>query len=518
MSEKQLTNLAVLMDLLNISTIELSAAINMERSSISKWRHGASKILTTMPYFEELVNYIEFKNTQIGNEILEDFFEGIYPVKKRIHKNNLKKCIRCYILNISDTKTSNSDGDEIQFNANTHMNVAKLTGLDTHMNVMKLTGLEGRANMFIALLDMTEKLTTPTLIKIFEGEQLQWVTSNMQLLINFYQKLKNIVNLGHKVEIIFQVDKQNNENLLAHQIFLELAFHKNVSIYTFFSKSSKALLNSIYILPGRLSIVGHCVNSNLNNMISCMYRDRQFISMQENIFHHYKSVSSPLMNIQNNSQIKQMLNIIKLTSRRKEAYFYSGKTLSIVTMSPQLLEEILSDNQIHKEQQRFCMEYYQALRDSIENTEPDEASGFYYVLDEIMNPLIYPTITNYGLSAITGKLIKMSRQQYLRHFSDTAEILLRNNKYRVVLHYNVTTTPITISSPKLIWYKKDSWALAANMDDYSEKVKFIFTDNPKISTHTLEGVNEILNRTSETKRDNAYVAQLFFTISRGEKV
>ncbi len=499
MSEKCLSNLAVLMDLLNISTVDLSKAINMERTSISKWRHGTNRIMVDMPYFEEIVNYFVQKNESLGNELLEDFFEGIYPVKKRLHKDYLKRCIRNYILNIPDSK--------MPFPKN-----------DIYFNVTKLNGADGRMSMFTSFLETAEKSPTPCTIKVFETDQLEWVSCNMQYCVTLYQKLKNVLNLGHKVEFVFQFVENYSIKQILHQMFTELSFHDNLSIFIYSTKPNRPSISSIYVLSEQKAIVGYWFDDDLEEMTSCLFNNKQYAEIQEKIFEKYKATSTPIPASIKLPELGKMFRCINASNKRNEAYYYSGKALSLATMSKELFDEVVDSNNFTNEQKKICNEYYNVFRSNIENSGDHEMSGFYYVLDEIIALLDYPTITNYVLSAITGKLVEMSREQYLRHFKDTAEILLKDNRYRVLLHYTVASTPVPISHPKYIWCKNESWVILINTDDVSGKTKFMFNDDPHVSRMFQLSFYNIYSKVSNQNKDNAYVAKIFMKIANGETI
>ncbi len=508
MPKKQLTNLGVLMDLLNISTVELSKAIAIERSSISKWRHGATKILADMPYFEELVSYMVQKNKRMGNELLENFFESVYPVKKRLHKEYLKRCIRAYLLDIPDAKVSDT--------AAKHQ--LSITNTNTSMIVTKQTGATGRLEMFIGLLTDAEKLTEPSVIRIFEAEQLEWISCNMHNAVTFYQKIKSVLNAGHKIEFIFQVRWGQVPSLELHQIFLELIFHEKLSVFVFTSKANKNYIGSMYILSGHTAVFGFYFDDNLDNMLSYQYTDKQLIVGCEAILEKYKETAPQVIVTNKRSDWEKMLNNIHAVRYRSGAYFQSGKSLCLCTMSKALLDEILEANNLTNERKQLCYDFYYTFREIVECCAPDPASGFYYILDEITAPLAYPVITNYVLSAITGRLVQMSRTQYMQHFKDTAEILLAKKEYRVLLHHTAIPTIVPISYPKSVWYKNDCWTLAINTDSYSGKTKFVYGENMKTSNVFECWFLDILEKIPEHKKDNAFVADLFMKIANGQKV
>ncbi len=499
MSAKQLTNFGVLMDLLSITTVELSKAINIERTSISRWRHGANKILTDMPYFADMVNYFAEKNENLGNELLEDFFESVYPVKKSIHEDYIKRCVRSYILNIPDSILISDNDSSIQLSASSYMNVAKCIGA------------EGRMQMFNALLETAEKLPTPSVIKVFEADQFNWVVNNTNQVAAFYINMKRVLDMGHKIEIIFLINEHFTSSDM-HHIFLEFAFHENMFMYIFWPKAGIAHVRSIYTISERVAIVGYYFG-NLKSMLSCVFRDRLIVEAQEMIWENYKRASALLTVTTKQADYEKMISLIDSSVNRNGEYFYSGNVLSIATMSGELLDEVLNGNNLTKEQKKLCYDFYRSLRKTVECSSFDSISGFYYILDEITAPLSYPTSVNDMLSVISGKSVQITKAQYLRHFMDTAELLLTCNRYRVLLHHNPVHSVVQLSRPKFIWYKSECWAIIMNTDSYSGKSKLILGDYPKTSTIFQVEFMDIISLIPEYKKDNAYVAELFMKIA-----
>ncbi len=495
MAEKQLTHFAVLMDLLSISTVELSKVINIERTAISRWRHGVNKIKTDMPYFEEIVNFIVQKNNSLGNELLEDFFESVYPVKKRLHKNNMKRCVRSYILSIPDARMSF---------ANTEV-----------VTLTKHTAADARLNAFINMLETAERLSVPTDIKIFEVEQFTWVGCDTLRLNLFYQKLKLVLDLGHKVSIIFQAKEPSESYLGLHQVFTELIFHENLSLYYYSVNSGREHTHSIYILSRRLVVIGYLIGDGLDRTLSYTLNDMEFLEAQEMIWDRYKLCSSDIMTIEKYRAPEKVIANIKASIYREGDYYISGKTLSFVTMSEALLDEVLLDNNLTKEQMRLCMEFYNSIRSNIESSPLCDMSGFYFILSEITAPLTNPLVTCYVLSAITGRTIRMSRNQYLRHFKDTADILLRDDRYRVFLHYALISEFGSMAYPKSILHKHECWTAAVNEEAFPSRIRLIYGDNYKTSGMFDIEFHDIYEKIPPNKRTNAYAAGIFMEIAEG---
>ncbi len=137
-------------------------------------------------------------------------------------------------------------------------------------------------------------------------------------------------------------------------------------------------------------------------------------------------------------------------------------------------------------------------------------SGCYYVIDELMSTLSYQTVTNYFLSVLTGRVIKLSRTQYLRHFADTALLLKENPQFHIILHHS------PMGGAELMWYSADTFAIAVKHDEYSGRIKFMFEDTIKTVRPYHFEFQSIYMSSPSYRKDNEFVSSLFERISRGE--
>jgi len=461
---------------------------------------GYRKLSVSMPYFEEIIDYLILKNKQIGSELLEDFFKSIYPNRKRSEKHYLKKCIRHYLLNMSDAKP-NEDG----------LVLGMGNGYERHYTT--LIGIEGRRTALMLLFQGAEKLTVPSQITIFEADQLTWALGDMLYLRSFFQKIRKLLDFGHKIEFIIFVQEIYPQGFHAsyevHKLFMEIGFHDHLTIRTFVAKSKLLFVTSLYSLPKRMVVVGYHPEGELP-MMSLLYRDGPYIAMQEAALQSIREASTPILVSNKNTDMERVLTWVKSSWARNEAYYCSGKVLSFTTMSEGLLHEILNDNHVTENQRKLCFEVYHSLRFDVEHRPDNSMSGFYYILDEISSVLTYDTLVNYPLSLLTGKNITMTRAQYLKHFQDTADLLQKDSRYRVILHFS------ELQNSELLWCKDETWALVVHCDKLSGALKFMFSDEVKTISIHQAGFTDVFEKVPDHKKDNGYVSEIFYQIAKGE--
>jgi DNA-binding Xre family transcriptional regulator len=484
MAGKHLSKMGQLMVLLGISITELAEAVKIERTSISRLKNGYKKTTVNMPYFDEIVDYLAQKNR---NAILEDYFETIYPSRERSEPDYLKKCIRSFLLNISDKQQA---GGLVPPNTEGYT-----------ANHTSFLGVEGRRKALLTLFAQAEQLPSPSTITFLELDGLVWVVSDMQYSNTFFHTLNELLKRGHLVELIFSVYEPANYQV--HRLMLTLHLHENLRIYLLPAQFKNHPAMSQYVLAKQLLVMSHSLSPQ--SSISFLFRDQLFIEAQLYYLHRIRAMASP-----NISDPNRVFEIISSTKHRSEACYYSGKALSIVTMSDELLLEILRDNQVSEKQKRYCLECCQLMRTHLEQGAKHSYGGFYYRLDDITAPLAYESIIHYSLSCLLNRVITMTHEQYLRHFRDTAKFLRHDPRYRVILHYS------PISDLDLLWYKEDNWALIMGVEERSGLGKFKFCDNVNSVKIFTAGFHDVYEKVPEYKKENAYVAELFEKISRKE--
>ncbi len=493
MANKRLTNFGSLMELLNISIIDLSRALSIERTSVSRWKSGERKLSVSVPYFEHIIDYFIQRNKALGNELLEDFFDSVYPGQKRTGRNYLKSCIRDYILNLNVAKR------DVDINSQSSSYLCRYT---SHI------GVEGRRKAVMELLDMAEKLTIPTQITLFEYNQFEWMLGDMPYLRTFYQKIKNILSMGHSIECLFAVKERGVSFLEIHKIFMELVFRDNFIIKLLSYRLNVNLETSVYIIPKKLVVWGYTPTDG-SELISCTFRDSNYIAAQQGYVENLKSLAfAPIISYHQEDIEKSLETICKIGSRF-EAFFCASRQLCFSTMSEELLEEILDGNKVTDEQKQRCFKLYHQLRENMEQGCANPLNGYYYVLDEITSFLSYQTMINYTLSAVVNDTVTLSRSQYLRHFKDTAELLLRDNRYRIVLHHS------KVANSDTIWYRDEAWTMIVDEDESSGKIKILFGDEVKGFAMILLGFQDIYYKVSDRNKRSDYVADIFMKIADG---
>lgn len=482
------------MDLLGVSGQELAEVLNVEKTSISKWRNGSRAFGVDSEYFAKFAEYLVKKDLESGNNLLEGFFSHTYPGEEK----NLERCVRKFIENKSVTP------------------VAKLVMDDAknrlyHTQISVYHGAEGRRNAISMLLDVTEALKEPT--KIFFLERAQYFGGNLYAedVREFVERIEKILDKGHTLAHVMFVDRRNSpayKSLIWGM--LPLAFHKNIVHYMMSEKRRENFWMNMYVIPDKLLVTGYSpTGAASDDMLSCIYGDPLLISRHCKLIENFTRTTSPVSIEQKEKDRISLVKIIQNDTRVREPIYFAGRSLSSTTMSEELLEEILDDNNVSKANRKRGYELYHAFRANIESSSMEHHGGYFFSVDEIVKPLLRNGAISINMSALTGQRICLTREQYAQHLIDTAELLLEDPRYRVVLSNNSG-----IFSENS-WFKRNTWNVTFDTDARSGEGKVLFGENVPFINIFTSSYDEIRQRTSPEHIDNEQVAQILRKIAEG---
>ncbi len=246
-------------------------------------------------------------------------------------------------------------------------------------------------------------------------------------------------------------------------------------------------------------------------MYSCIYRDKLSISAYLSIIYRIRSDLSPMLITDKKSIRPKILTTIRNSTDRKEPIYFTGKSLSISTMSEDLLNEVLQQNMLTKKEAIQCYEFYNALRSNIEAAPQSFASGYYIFIDDIISSLGFKNTINTSLTAILNKPVTMSRKQYYQHILDTTNILLKDNRYRIMLNHGHNP------SNMIIWLKQNLWCIAIKTSEAAnDGSKFMFSDDISILSVFKNGFEEGGYNIRSNYKDNDFVSNILMKIYSGE--
>ncbi len=478
-----------LMELLSVSVKELSDALKLERTTVSKWKNGVRQLKSNSVYFDECCRYFVDKNEKIGGGVLENFFASIYQGEDSSGGDLLRRSVARFIVNkdigaLPETAVCND----------------KSTLYRTYVSIYR--GSEGRKSAVMQILDAAEASREPCSVTLMETDGFEWASSDIRFLKAFAERLEGLLNAGHKIDIIHLYQRLHQDYADLLRIFIPLCFHKNIRNYLFPSRLTERYESSIYYVRDKALVVGLCGDGKLSNMYSSVYRDAFSIAQFSSYIENIKSTIIPMLVTSKVSDKNTILNLFHGSAKRPEPTFYVGSSLSVTTMSEELLSEILFENKLPKADRDRCLSFYHSIRTCVENSPADSLGGYYIFIDDIKRPLAYDTIVDFPISCYVNKTVTITRKQYQRHFRDTANLLMHDPRYKFILNHGTSPFPCNA------WIKRNNWCFGFNNQN-----KVLFTENLNIINVLMSSYEDIWDKTPNEQKQNDYVAAVLNRLS-----
>ena len=461
MAKKQ-SHFGKAMDVLDISILELSKRLYIDKTTISKWRTGSRRLLKNSPYFDAITSYMLEKNDTLTNRPLNTLWAEVQP--NADFTGPLYPFLRDYL---SCALPEQPLSTAVQEMTPAPFSLPEYTCF---------VGVDGRKKAVDRLLCVAEQLTVPSKIKIMELEQMDWLCRDMLYLKTMMARLEKLALRGFQIELAFSTVCDNAPFRTFVMLLEKIRYLKTIKLYIINTDRIRGMIPRIYAILDLCAAVGLDsmepsvpIHTNfyadyLNSHKYALYFDRTI-----ELFGTTASITDT------GTQIDEILRIISCMAVKKQDIFYFGDYLSVTTMSEELLAEILSDNSIHGNARERCFSYYRILKRSIQETPKEYYGIYYWNLQAIEDSLSYDYLIEHELSSLTNRQIHKSQNQYKRHLKDTVSFLENNESIRLVLRYGGYTRLKSFS-----WMKMNLWTLSLNTHCTPDEYQVGFLHDPHL--------------------------------------
>ncbi len=427
MRSKKLTTLGYLIDILNISVNDMAKVLYIDRTAISKWRTGARTFTESSVHFNEVVKYIVKINQKQGLATLEDLYSSIYPelsidtpacIVTECRLNNNDYLILC------TRKFLSSSAIPIQ----AKNVIAKNNGSMYTTSISVYIGVEGRQAAMDVILEETLKLDEPGELLLFDRIFFSWFLYDQSYLDSWHSKLDTILKKGHKVCVILN----NPKEVGLFNAYVEknhiLNAYSNYHAYYFVSDTNVDLMPSTYVLKGVVSLLGYSSNEILYaSIFTDKFTVDQGYQYLNNLIGQCTKNFSPRTTAQRLDLIKKMCHYEVI----QESSYMSSKKPGMETMSEELLEQILNDNNVTGNIKRELIKLHRLMRQTILNFDNRCYIRHVYFYDDL-DALLDKEIIDYDeLSLYVGRSVYVTNLQYRQHLQQTARLLRECQNFNV---------------------------------------------------------------------------------------
>ena len=453
MANKNISQIAYLMELLDISTQELAAHLQIARTTVSKWRTGARKLPESSPHYEQLIDYLVSKNSSYSHKPLHSLFKMVYTFDDHKENTDMRSRIRNYL-----------GGDSAADVFGNFLYEHKKALYQTSVSVFR--GIEGRKNAVSLIFDIAESFAEPCHIRILDQEQFEWLSRDMTYMQRFIDRLYTLSKNGHTIDLCFTINNDTNAFRNFTALLPAIAFSKNISIGTMISYYHTSLC--IYAVDNKIAAIGLNATGKMPDLHTAVYSDKlsteEYIAVFDKLKH---ALAQETVMTDTDAREEKLIQKIKSTISLVEPIYYSGRLLSITTASEDLLADIIEHNELNKLEAQRCFDYYYTMRDSM-FAGGENSKGVYLLChNRLRDALSFDSLIQYELTSVVKRPVQKTGLQYRKHLKILAEKVLNDKNLNISLVPNISF-PDSIACA---YIKANAWGLLFNsrttLDEYS---------------------------------------------------
>lgn len=453
-----------LIDVLDISALDLSKHINVHRTLISKWKNGTRKIDATSQYFQQLIEYIIVINEQSNLKILESLYSSIYQ--------------RNYNENLSNDELNKLVHDIILYDKLYSKTLCELKKDEECLYVTAVSiysGKDSKSKAIIRLLDKAENYTTNKKLIFVNNNCLNEVLCDFQTRQIFITKILALFKKGFKLELILS-SMTDNSSLLFY--LYPIIFNKNCKVYTYPSYLQGIYKACLHILEKSMVVLSVSnEEKNKYNFLTSVYTDPATIEFYTSLSENLKAKSTPLLNFTGINQILKLEKKYKnFIHNENNISNYSCAFLyhlipTLLCMDDCLFEEILKQSFKMPEAVEIELELFKKRKQNFFRTlEVCDIISF-ISFDKLLKFASTDKITYPYPFSINAKNLVIYNIQFKLHIRNLIEFLENNKRFNLCLS---TSHVFPQLDSLLIWCKKNDHLF---MSDEKKNDAYLYTDD-----------------------------------------
>lgn len=306
---------------------------------------------------------------------------------------------------------------------------------------LSFTGNKERRQAVLYFLEEVIKEDTPQSLMLISQEEMSWLLEDLDFLNKWKNKLREILNMGHKINIIHWVDRSTHslEDIIGQ--WLPLYLTGNIKSW-YLPKYSESLIKStLFLFRNKIVLVG-MEGVNPESRYTTLIKDPLSLSHYQWIFDNVLSKCYPLVNV---FSIIEGTKFLKTLHTLKDI---EGDLISISnnpgfhTLPEDMFYELLNNNGILGGSRKRCISYYYALNDLIKKRPLKSI----YTKDKINKASERKNDVFKDLSRIADKSIYASKDFLKRHYSYLLGKAQEDNSYKIGFIDDTTELNIFINS------------------------------------------------------------------------
>lgn len=460
-----------LLKLLNITQSELAAAIYVDRSLISKWVSGAQPFGKGSKYYPAVLDFLRREVDHCQQERLQHFLMTYFRDQSVTTEEGLNRFLEETDIAVKKMEELCRETLNLQYVE------AKISG-----------DAKGR---FQALISMLEQVLMRGNQKrqqlfLYDQEGFDWINGKKEWAAAFLDSVENILKQGHKLSMIFEANNKQSLKQCYMKKFFSYYQYNNFTEYYHCREFNENFSFSYYLWKDV-----EIIHSNLiqDGVYTLTLKDRgSLMSAERNVQLHIQNSTANSV-IQGNSELVRLLHHLRAGAINNDTVYWYTPGLSVLTMSEELLQEVLHDNKVQHEKIQIVREFIAVYKKQL-SSSPGEIRQF-CLKEKIQNYIDQEKCSLTELNPFVGKTVYITGQQSKRHLKETLDFLKEQNKMKILF---LKEEEIVLPADSGFVCKENHYFLLVY-----NKLRVI--KEPAVFKNMLEILNHIWNKLESGGRD-----------------
>lgn len=426
-------HLSLLMAAMNITTKELAATLHVDQSLVSKWRNNKRHLSTNSAYLAPLSHYLLEIDTSKQLNVLSSILSSF---DSEVDLENPEEKLNC----LARWLTSSSPLEPP---------VLALLAKKTHSyeaTIRVWNGLSGRQEAVLFFLDQVLSLPNPTKLMLVSQEDIAWLTENLDFLEQWQAKLMAILKKGHTISIVHWVDR--SANIINSIIKYWLPLHLTGKIQSWYAPLYVDLpyQKTIFIAENNFVLSGISSSLTPRNIFSTFAADPGSLQQYTTVFNSMVKQYERFINVVAYANLPELMGNYPDNITSKETFYCLFSALPLALNSPDLLQEILFDQDLPLDTQNRVISFLQKLNSFYFVYPIQKSIPMCYMIDEqALHQYISEESLSLELSFLLEKPVYLSKKQRLKQLQEIIKLVETSSAIEFGLSTSTEKIPLNLS-------------------------------------------------------------------------
>ena len=438
------------MQALNISGVELADHLGIDYAIISNWRTGKRSLKYKSKHTSKLVSYILSSPTESESHIVRDMLKKQHPELDTNDPAQLEHALRIWL---TVPKTPDDATAPVKSDTSGFFNV----------NVETTLGIENMFREQWRFFQLVQKMPPDQMVTVIDFGAINWTSVDISYVEQTIDETLKTIACGHHVRIVDQITETYRPWDYMFR-FIPIYLNENVTCYFYRDPQPSPLRQNMFLVEGKSALAVSSTSAYPEYVISSFYRKSEYVKFYDFLSETIMENSHLMIQTMRDEQIHELLDIIDSHIKSSRRLYMVNKRPTFRNMTKELLREILDNNNVTGAQQKLCLsanEKSASIRGRCKSIQ-------IYNLDAFEAMAEQDEIIEYDLSAILGRTITITRQQFLRQLEHLKKNIQLENYTMVV--YPFSKLRMDTPPPFNIIVQDDSLSAAWDVEKYTRRM------------------------------------------------